>query len=39
MHIILIDHVLNKREADKQGAYARPTTRFVHVVTAVSWTL
>ena len=38
MHIISLDHVLNKREADKQGAYASPTARFVRVVGAVSWT-
>ena len=38
MHIISLDHVLNKREADKQGAYARTTARFVRVGAAVSWT-
>ena len=38
IHIISLDHVLNKREADKQGAYASPTARFVRVVGAVSWT-
>ena len=38
MHIISIDHVLNKRESDKQGAYARPATPFVCVVEAISLT-